>query len=300
VNNVVRLAILLFLLISLGTQPVLAGKSGKPSTPQYYTFEDLKAAAKNYRGYFSFYNYYKPSTALADLPSQAPDGGPTYVTSAKIRRMRAMFGWYNFLTFPWNDSRIQNGDIVFIRGGDAVSWVIRFFSTWTHTAMVYNKGRDETFESLINGVNTYNYKNSWRNIVAYSVKRVNISNPMVAVEAAKRLYAGKMPYFPRVNKDTAGLVDFFRKWSDKWDLDSMYCSKLVWWTFKNYVDLDSNRTSSILAGMWQSGYTDVGIWNWNAWIGVSPDDIYYSKHVGADIVIDGQHRLNEPLADSIF
>ncbi|OGC36453.1 hypothetical protein A2311_03065 [candidate division WOR-1 bacterium RIFOXYB2_FULL_48_7] len=269
------------------------------SEPEKYTFEDLKSAAKSYRGHFSFYNYYQPDNAMAALPAQSPDGAPTYVTAAKIRRLRAQ-SWYYFYQFPWDDPHLKDGDIVFIRGGDKVSDIVRCFSTWTHTAMIYNKEKRKSYESQnINGVNYYDYETAWTNIVAYSAKRANIPNSKQAVINSANTYIGK-PYFPSVNKSSLTLTGWFNKWSDKNDNDSMYCSKLVWLTYKPYIDLDSDRTTSILFGSFFHGQMDCGIFNWNAWIGVSPDDVYYSKNVGKDIVLNGQGSLNEPLADSIF
>jgi len=104
--------------------------------------------------------------------------------------------------------------------------------------MIYDKSKGKTFESQkVDGVNYYDYRTAWTKIVAYSVKSLPLSNPKPALEAAYKRFV-KTPYTPNWILATSSLEDYFRKWSLRDDLDSMYCSKLVWQTFIKYgIDL---------------------------------------------------------------
>ncbi|MFA5840186.1 MAG: hypothetical protein WC890_05995 [Candidatus Margulisiibacteriota bacterium] len=301
----IKLIIFCFMLITLfcpqssfAGRP--SGKGGSPAAPTVYTFDDLNTAAQNYKSDFYFDASNKPSTAVATLPTQTPNAQPSWLVASTLRR-RGLWGYSTpYLSFPMNDSRIMNGDVVFIRGGEGASKVIRNFSTWTHTAMIYDKANGKTFESQkSSGVALYDYSTAWPDITAYSVKRIR-TDAINAIERAKTYYSNKpyIPYWEVVN----GFPSLLRKWSEKHDFDSMYCSKLVYWTFKDYYneDLDSERTSSRSFG--ESATVDDGSYRVNsiAWIGVSPDDIYYSRKTGSDILLAGSDQLLVPLSDSIF
>lgn len=300
----IRLIIICFMLIAVFCpQSSFAGrpssKGGSPAAPTVYTFDDLNTAAQNYKSDFYFDTSNKPSTAVATLPSRTPNSMPTWLASFMIRygKIRASSA---YLSFPMSDSRIMNGDVVFIRGGEGASKVIRNFSTWTHTAMIYDKANGKSFEAQkSSGVGIYKYTDAWPDITAYSVKRIR-TDAINAIERAKTYYSNKpyIPYLEVVN----GFPSLLRKWSEKHDFDSMYCSKLVYWTFKDYCnqDLDSERTSSYSFG--ESATVDDGSYRVNsiAWIGVSPDDIYYSRSTGSDILLAGSEQLQVPLSDTIF
>ena len=131
-------------------RPALAGnnsssKGRQTTAPTVYVFDDLNSAAQSYRGDFSFDNNNKPAVVMADLPSKTANSMPTWLSSTRMYRIK-MYG-NTYLSFPMSDSRSRNGDIVFIRGGESASKVIRNFSSWTHTAMIYNKSEGQTFES---------------------------------------------------------------------------------------------------------------------------------------------------------
>jgi hypothetical protein len=295
-----RIIIFLLTLLTIATAASAGKISFQISVPRYYTLEDLKSAARNYRSCFSFDNSVKPIWASVDLPMVAADSFPLYIASPRLERIRAQ-GWYQFLAFPWNSPSLSEGNLVFLRGGDTSSYLVRFFSSWSHVSTIYSLPNNQVFESNPSaGVNIYDYRNAWRNIVAYSVKPVNVVNPMQYVYRAVTRYAGRIQYYPIAVNTQSGMANFFNKWSDKMDLDSMYCSKLVWWTFRDAVDLDSNRTRSELFGGYAMQNTDYGSQNNIAWIGVSPDDIYYSRYLGRDIITEGRGWINEPLSDSIF
>jgi hypothetical protein len=172
--------------------------------------------------------------------------------------------------------------------------------------MVYDADDRETFESLkMRGVDVYTLNDKpWEHIVTYAVKRIkpeilasyDISN---TVESALTLYRHK-PYFPNVNT-TYSTDEFFKKWSDKNDMDSMYCSKLVYHTFKNHdINFDTNRTR-VWGGYFSApDYNYNGIYVSDAWIGVSPDDVYYSDALMNDLYIGGAESLDDVLSDSYF
>lgn len=291
---------ILLSLVLLSSGALASKKFRQPPPPKKYTFDDLKSAADSFRGTFYFINSSRPGNAVASLPANSPNSYPAWVVNARIKAMKAR-GAVQYLNFPWNDPRIYEGDIVFLKGGDEVSQLIKLFSTWTHTAMVYIKHRGFSFESQkSDGVNTYNYRTAWPKIIAYSVKRVNVPDPMYYINNAVRFYKDRVPYLPSLLTTVLSQRDFFFKWSNKWDTDSMYCAKLIWRTFKDRVNLDSERTSSLMYGNFVSCWTDFNLKNWHGWIGVSPDDIYYSRYVGPDLVYAGLDKLEDPVLDTVF
>ena len=271
-----------------------AGCPGDP-TPSY-TWEDLNQQLQKDKGSFTFDNSNKPSEAVADLPYFIPNQelGLGWLRGVKTLQLQ------DVMTFPWDElaPKLRRGDIVFQRTGGEPGYLIRWFSSFTHVSLVWDIKSHEAFESLKSkGVNTYDTNTSWGNTVTFAVKMVkNLSESRVvrAMENAKSAYAGRIPYFPRASTRDMTKPEYVRKWSNKWDKDSMYCSKLVWWTFyPEGINLDSNRTRSITYG--ESDVTDRGKYVKYAWVGVSPDDIYYSNQLGKDITLKGDESLNSPL-----
>jgi hypothetical protein len=212
----------------------------------------------------------------------------------------------DLVTIDWNKLNAFPSDMLFVRGNSSSNKLMTtFFSSWTHVALIWNLETHEVFESMpdsINGVAVRNSDSSWKEIVSYGVKSVdpykishfnwisldnkgNIvdysgsKDHYDAMENAKRKYADDMqiPYWPEdVNKSNYSELEFFQKWSNKYDMDSMYCSKLVYWTFKDFnpdVDLDSNRTEVYVTGL-HDYYANGG--TMFSWTGVSPDDIWGS------------------------
>jgi hypothetical protein len=88
-----------------------------------------------------------------------------------------------------------------------------------------------------------------------------------------------MPYLPKFEVTDILLWNFVYKWSDKDDQNSMYCSKLVYNVFKPFIIVDTRRTSVAVNSLIRDkapGYYAF------SWIGVSPDNIYYSPSLGPD------------------
>lgn len=125
-----------------------------------------------------------------------------------------------------------------------------------YTGLIYDNGNHKVLAYGTKGV---------RGIADYEKDRL--------AEWARDKYRDT-PYFPKMNKNRTSKMGFLERWSRKDNLDSVYCSKLVWLIFYEYarIDLDSNRTK------WR---------NWNlcdsngCWVGVSPDDIWGSDHTTA-------------------
>ncbi|MFA4858604.1 MAG: YiiX/YebB-like N1pC/P60 family cysteine hydrolase [Candidatus Margulisiibacteriota bacterium] len=307
----VKISICLALMILLLLSGVaLAGSGGGGSaTPSYYTFDDLKNEAEAAAYSFYFYNYYKPGTALANLPYS-----PAETIYCKLKRQRRNVKGFgvkvlNEYSFPWDyiSYNLRKGDLIFLRSGGIAGYVVRYVSSFTHVAILYDAPEKITFESLkSNGVNLYYPSTrSWDHIVTYSVKRIKssaLSSTSVeqAVAAAVRSYSGK-PYFPNLAKNRYSVTEYFRKWSDKNDMDSMYCSKLVYQMFKGYgINFDTNRTRSWGYPYYSGDYDFNGSYVMNAWIGVSPDDVYYSDKLDSDLYLEGAENLDDMLSGSLF
>ena len=274
-------------------------KGSRAAQPSHYTDDDLLQSLTDHRGYFGFDNWAPPISAVAQLPNASPNressygilrrGGltPHAVQSADV-------------AFPWTDHRLRAGQIVTVKGTGGYSKMISRFSTWTHDAFIYDPSRRRVFESnkdsSFQGVALRDIGTKWDDgILAYSVKTVRGVNGDDVMEDAIRRY-DKRPYRPSILRSLMTLTDIVKKWSDKTDPDSMYCSKLIWNAFNNYhIDLDSDRTY-VYVGAWQEGRPKRA----NGWIGVSPDDIYYSENMETDIVTSGLNNLGVGIVDEAF
>ena len=215
----------------------------------------------------------------------------------------------DLVTIDWDNLNAFPSDMIFIRGKSSSNKLMTtFFSSWTHVALIWNLITHEVLESMpdddrrLSGVAVRDTDQSWKVVVSYGVKSVDpykishfnwivlgkdgfvdeysgSDDHYTAMLDAEIKYARdlKMPYWPdEVNKSNYSELEYYEKWSDKYDMDSMYCSKLVYWTFKDFnpdVDLDSNRTEVYVTGL-HDYYANGGtMWSW---IGVSPDDIWGS------------------------
>lgn len=271
------------LIIAILQSPVLAGgKSGSsPTTPAYYSFEDLEQGYKDYRNNIYFDNTNPPPYAYAALPRNNPESS---IGAAKVKVKSKS----SSLGFPWLDGIWYKGDIIFQRSDGLAGRLIKYISTWTHVSLMWDETQATVLESMkANGVALYDATQSWNKVVAFSVKRVmnkSYSDVKLAAERALDKYE-HTPYFPKVAVNTMSLTSYMNKWANKWDKDSMYCSKLVWWVFKDAynLDLDSNRTSCGYPLAYEVGKIDDGRATYTAWTGVTPDDLYYSKYLSHDI-----------------
>jgi Permuted papain-like amidase enzyme, YaeF/YiiX, C92 family len=290
----ISLAITMFLVCSTSLAYAGGGsKDGSDSQPQYYSFEDLRSGLRAYM--FWFQNANKPSTALADLsydleyPAVA---SKNFMLQNAVISNPAKYGADGMhIQANWNDSQEINvdwdvfkaasvkGDLLFSRANGQVPDFIKLFSNWTHVAIVYSPADETVLEAtLINGVQVDNAPDTHTHITYYTYRRLtNMSANSIntSVENAVKHYLGK-PYFPQVSVSDP-ITGFLLKWCDKDDMSSMYCSKLVYNTFKGYFNADTDRTTvnSLDLGRPIGG-------PFFAWIGVSPDDIYYSPALGYD------------------
>lgn len=290
------------------------------SSVTYFSGVDLEDCLNIMGKYIEFDNSNKPANALASLPARPYD----YATDRNMYEICKLRGnqpkalsWspngrpFYMDLFP----KLNKGDLIFSRGvGDIPSYLSKMTS-WTHVAMVLDPKNIITLESLqARGVDRYYPKSEWGNAVSWSTKRVNANSTVISnlVDRAFLNWAKttghNVPYFPIQDVSKMLKAKWLQIWADKNNLSSMYCSKLVYNTFKpENIDLDSNRTVyklgvTITAGelpllkpQFSSDVNDNGAWNSNAWIGVSPDDIYYSKWLGTDIYNEGINNLTKPI-----
>jgi hypothetical protein len=117
------------------------------------------------------------------------------------------------------------------------------------------------------GVN-FSYPSDYSKILAYGTKSVEGANDIWRIKSIAASYVGRSYWPKNVSKGTSG-IQFFKKWADINDGDSMYCSKFVYHVFKSYgnIDLNSHRTK---------------VWLWELkdrygnFVGITPDDIWAS------------------------
>lgn len=267
---------------------------GYTENDRYYTADDIANHFREFKDQYSFDNTNPPTTALARLSSN-PD---QYSNVASVGT-KAVSGP---VVFPISQyaSQLKKGDIYFSRSDTIGAKIGQYFTSWFHCGVFNNASLGDTFESQISGgVQESNIRRldpAW----CWSVKRLesrwlSSSQVAAAVDAGIVKYNGRA-YFPRFFYSGMARNGFIKRWSDKWDSESMYCSKLVWRIFYDAgVDLDSDRTTSLVGDTYHSATTDDGRKNPNAWIGVSGDDIYYSNKLGYDIVLIGAENLVKPI-----
>lgn len=270
------------------------GKGGSRSSgPQYYSFEDLRSQIRNELFYYE--NANKPQNALVSLGSylQYPlCAAANAKISSKIALQPTKYQIDSMVAYAnWNDcveiaidwGRVAQttgkGDLIFSRGNGKAPDFVKYFSNWTHVAIVDNPLNCMVFESTPDtNVKVNDAKRLWSHITYYTckiVETVPYSYRVYLLEEAKYKYAG-LPYYPRIST-ASDIFTFVYRWSDKEDMSSMYCSKLVYHTFKPNINLDSGRTS-IQNPRYQKASGSFLF----SWIGVSPDDIYYSPSLGTD------------------
>ena len=290
---------ILCLMLQVSSQVAWAGSSSKggssPSEPTFYTYEDLVNFLKTDVTNINCDKSIRPPDALADLP-ESPVSDVTYA------RMKANSAATNpHFQFNWNEiPNFEKGLLVFQRSDSWVGRCEQFFSSFTHVSIIYDWKNKTVFESLrftdkdgklYDGVGVYPSDKTWNEICTLSIKKVNnVNDAGYWTDLANKQYAG-LPYFPKVSS-LVQLDGFYTRWADKWNLESMYCSKLVWRTFKDAgVDLDSNATCSWTHNNFGYNNNEPGY----GWIGVSPDDIYYSQYLGPDLFLRGADQLRSPV-----
>ena len=289
------------------------------SAISYATIEDGVNYVKNHRDEFSLdLNSFTDNQYVVGLPGMPIDSGNNSRVAVSSRSKARLREGERGQTIPLYAGRQtilarsaikykcpdisqfktwQKGDLLFIRGARGwASQLLKHVSAWTHVGMVFNPAQGITYESLQEkGVNLYTYSDHWKDASSFSRRKVRISTLMIA-SAIDNSYqslvvsrgSDHIPYWPKVSKS----LDYMRIWSDKNDSRSMYCSKLVWKTFRTWgeTDLDSNITCSYSMGQ-RDGL------NPRAWIGVSPDDVYASRALGDEYNLLGKENLTIPVGN---
>jgi hypothetical protein len=190
------------------------------------------------------------------------------------------------ITFDWNQFRREGGhkgDLIFTRANSTGSNLVKIFSNWTHVAIAYDPYNQRVFESTPDsGVDINETSRSWGIVCYYTCKRLYNQSGWAIERAVDNAVTNfrYTKYVPQV-RTTVALSVFLYKWSNKENTDSMYCSKLAYQTFKPLVNLDSNNTE-IMNYEYQDNAPGAPMFSW---IGVSPDDIYYSPYLGPDFCI---------------
>lgn len=256
----------------------------------YYNENDLIAHFKEFEDSYGFDASLPPVNAVASLPERKFDDGARMASASSATRTPYYFD--RTLKDHWD--KFDKGDIIFNAGTNKANRILEPISAWTHVGMKYD-GYLQVFDSipgLQNGVGVRSAYDSFGSGYAYAVKKVQgLSQNTInaAVETAKRKYEGTR-YCPPYFMATIAREHFIRAWADKNNTSNINCAKLAWLTFKDVgIDLDSERTTSKI---WDNSHkifsAELAKWVEYAWIGVSPDDIYYSKHMGRDKYLIGQ------------
>jgi len=234
----------------------------------------------------------------------------------------------------WNAKQryFMVGDIAFFRRDDGVGKLLAFLSTWTHVALAANPAQSVFYESVPahHGVFESNPISDWEPAIAFSVRR--FKPYLVDTKTINKIVSNASKYvdtyyFPETIKLDANrimwanlgitsvlpfaavdaLVDWVKRWASKYDSDSMYCSKFIWRAcIEAGVDIDSNRTMrgshQRFNERWKQQVFDELINELfdssMGFIGVTPDEIYYSDLLGPDIpeLTFGLENLQQPLS----
>lgn len=267
----------------------------RSGTTNFYTMQHLFDASATMAN--NFYLYAAPGSALVGiLPSYsnvAGVGSPTVPSLPSSARV---------ISFPWGSwkSQMKKGDIIFKKSSR--DDVVTKFSFLTHACILSNTSdKGMVLESVYRGVDEYVLGENWLDAQGrpddyyFAVKRLGgVSQSTIenAVDSAKSKWAKKMKYIPkRTMGNRVDIIGFYRDWSSKYTMDSMYCSKLVWATYNgirveygpyqgSYVDLDSDATqvTGTYASVIGDRYDKNGSVSYS-FIGVSPDDIFNSKYL---------------------
>ena len=273
-------------------------------TRHFKQLDQIKQTLNQFDGYVTFDTSMDP---MGDRTVGLPESPASYNSSLNVSMVFQDGEETDSLLFPWNEvfSRANVGDIVFSRGEGAIAREISKLSSWTHAGMIYDLEEHTLLESYTTGVGVYKLtQEDWASAKQriWSVRRVSsLSSSTIesGIKDAANQWAKffedpnaevKMPYFPWLFNDEINNRDFTTRWADKDDLSSMYCFKLVYNTYLLMgVDLDSNRTrlsnnSPYFLNQFKEYDTDdYGIPHYNAFIGVTGDDIFYSQYVDSVI-----------------
>lgn len=276
-----------------GCKTVYKPAPGYPANYKYWTESDIQDHFSEFKNQYSFDNSLPPAEALAALPNNPDD-------TTAIARITTS-GLTPATEFPIAQYRnqLRKGDIYFSRSATVAGAIFQYVTSWFHCGVFINPKTGETFEAQVSfGVRQSNIANLGP-AYSWSVKRIKsdiLSEAQVSnvINNGLRNYEYK-PYTPAVLASIAR-GEFIGKWAGKWDNESYYCSKLVWKIYRDAgIDLDSERTTCQVKDLYLSAKTGAGLQNPQAWIGVTPDDIYYSPHLSSDILLIGKENLVRPI-----
>jgi hypothetical protein len=267
----------------------------------YYTMQDLQDTAAYFKPFVHIDNT-RNKYGLAQLPS-SPDQNSTYAKTASFKESDSPY-----LTLPMDRiaARLKIGDLIFHKSDQAS--MISNFSYWTHVAILKNIEKRKVFEAwpTYRGSDVYEIGENWQNVIAFSIRRIkHVSSSTIEKALNDAIDLWRYTPFRHDMRYPEELsftekIQYFRKWANKYDTDSMYCSKLVWWTFKDCcnivdekIDLDSNlvtlpafHNNKFTYLLTSSDKNDDGYNVSRAFIGVAPDDIYGSKHLDYDLYFE--------------
>ncbi|MCX5751678.1 MAG: hypothetical protein NT099_08475 [Candidatus Saganbacteria bacterium] len=263
---------------------------------KYWSENDLPGYFKRHTKDFGFISQNPPADAVAALPGKEVGAASVIYssgTSAQDSKTKLNFG--NTIKKSW--SKFNKGDLIFNDGTKFACTILEPISNWTHVGMIYDTSIDnpQVFDALpFRKAAKRNAIESFGDAYAYSVKRVKGISADQAnhiIEMGKARYEDR-PYSPSLMSAIYGIDTYAVKWADRNDTSSLNCAKLVYHIFKDAgINLASNRTISRMVNSTGREYCE-GKYQFidNAWIGITPDDIYYSKNLERDKYLEGRLR----------
>jgi len=302
--NIVLIFVIASLLLSTNTAFAGGGGGGgggkkgsaKRSEPQYHSFEDLRDYLRD-RERFHFENSNKPANALVSLGyymSYPACAAANAQISSQIKAKPSNFmidsshinsnwqdGQKTYFDWKYYRDTLCVGDLIFTRGDDKMNNLVKFFSNWTHVVIVSDPRSNTLFDATVDsGALEHSVSDKWEGFGYYTCKRISgmpENEKYLAVHNGVTKY-NKLPYLPKI-ESAVDVFTFAYKWCDRNDKSSMYCSKLVYNVFNANMQIDTRRTSVNT----DSRMRDTASGNYLfSWIGVSPDNIYFSPTLGAD------------------
>ena len=277
----------------------------------YYTYDNLEDVADALSNDVEI-AYSGSSGGLARYMSNTPIS----IASAggTIRLQSSAPPTYNnsdFITFPYDTykSFIRKGDLIFKKS--TRHDIVSKFSFLTHVAMFYDHPigaqKPRVYEAVMKGANLYPLGENWGEDLLFALRRIGntpASTVAQAVDNSLSRYRGAkfrpdVPTNHNVAPDSLPLLDkisYYREWSDKNKSTGVYCSKLIWLTFKDvknnageWINLDSN-TTRITGLQWPAltfpDKNNNGSVIANAFVGVSPDDVFESRHLDSSFIYE--------------
>lgn len=277
----------------------------------YYTYNNLEDVANELSDDIEI-AYGGSSSGLARYVSNTPISIAS--SGGKIRLQSTAPPTYSdsdFIAFPYNTYKnfIRKGDLIFKKS--TRHDIVSKFSFLTHVAMFYDHPagalKPRVYEAVMKGANLYSLGENWGEDLLFSLRRIGntpASTVAQAVDNSLSRYRGAkfrpdVPTNQNATPESLPFLDkiaYYREWSDKNKSTGIYCSKLVWLTFKDVknsagelINLDSN-TTRITGVQWPVlTFPDKNNDGWviaNAFVGVSPDDVFESRHLDSSFIYE--------------